>query len=161
MEQKLSEYDSSNLSEILDELVESSESMTALLITKEGHNVAEGGETGHLNTTALAALVAGMFSATREVARLVGEEQFSILLQQGEKRHIHISLITNDVMMIIVFEDYKRIGIVRHKARKAGKQLSDILDSPDGEKAEGKAADLTMSAFKEYALNVIDKIFEV
>lgn len=148
--------------EILNDLVVSSQAITAMLITKEGHNVAEAGNTTNLNTTAIAALVAGMFTATREVARLVGEKQFSILLQQGEKRHIHISLVTGSTMMIVVFEDYQRIGRVRHEARKAGELLAKHLQQDARRNANGEAApDLSMANFKEYALDIIDRIFEI
>ena len=131
--------------------------MTALLITKEGAVISEAGDTSTLNATAMAALVAGMFSATREVARMVGEKQFSILLQQGEKRHIHISLVTDSAMMVIVFEDYQRIGRVRFEARKTGEVLAQkLIQSRSRDKDD---ADISVPQFKEYALNLIDQIF--
>jgi len=153
----LGQEDRSNPNPILSELVERSGALTAMLITKEGFSMDEAGDTSYLNVTAMAALVAGMFSATREVARLVGEEKFSILLQQGETRHIHISLIDDSKMMVIIFEDYQRIGLVRHEARKTGESLSRVLkraDSPE------KAEEIASPQFKEYALNLIDRIFE-
>lgn len=142
----------------LDDLVGRSGAITALLITKEGHNVAEAGDTNYLNVTAMAALVAGMFTATREVAMMVGEEQFSILLQQGETRHIHISLVTNAVMMVIIFEDYQRIGRVRHEARRIGANLLELLHAR-AEEPHPADEDFSAPEFKEYALNLIDRIF--
>lgn len=153
----LRQEDSSDPNAILSELVQKSGALTAMIITKEGVSVDEAGDTSYLNTTALAALVAGMFSATREVARMVGERHFSILLQQGETRHIHISLIHDSKMMVIIFEDYKRIGLVRHEARKAAEAMSTALQAPETpERAEAIAT----PQFKEYALNLIDRIFE-
>ncbi len=146
-----------SLNSVLAELVEKSGALTAMVVTKEGVSMTEAGNTSYLNTTALAALVAGMFSATREVARMVGEKQFSILLQQGENRHIHISLIHESKMMVIIFEDYQRIGLVRHEARKAAEAIGAALDR------SGKPADtdeIATPEFKEYALNLIDRIFE-
>ncbi len=148
----------SPLAKQLADLVDRSGAITALLITKEGHNVAEAGDTTYLNVTAMAALVAGMFTATREVAIMVGEEQFSILLQQGETRHIHISLVTNSVMMVIIFEDYQRIGRVRHEARRIGTNLLEIIHARDKEPNPAEQ-DLSVPEFKEYALNLIDRIF--
>ncbi len=143
--------------EPLGRLVEKAEAMTALLISKEGNNLAEAGDTTYLNTTAVAALIAGMFTATREVARMVGERQFSILLQQGENRHIHISLVTAQVMMVVVFEDYQRIGRVRHEARRVGAEVTELLlNRRDAEVAK---EDISVPEFKEYALNLIDRIF--
>jgi len=142
---------------VLAEMLEQSGALTALLITKEGHIVTVAGSVSYINTTAMAALVAGMFSATREVARMVGETQFSILLQQGQTRHVHISLVTESVMLVVVFEDYQRIGRVRHTARRAGDRLVSLLDSA-GEKP--KELLVETPRFKEYALGLIDSIFE-
>jgi predicted regulator of Ras-like GTPase activity (Roadblock/LC7/MglB family) len=145
------------IQQALDNLVLSSGAMTALLITKGGTAVAEAGDRSYLNTTAMAALVAGMFSATFEVARMVGERQFSILLQQGESRHIHISLVSGSTMMVVIFEDYQRIGRVRHEARKASKIIAESLETKANEK--GTSENIEVPAFKEYALNLIDRIF--
>ncbi len=151
------ERDGGDPNAILSELVQRSGALTAMIITKEGVSIDEAGDTSYLNTTALAALVAGMFSATREVARLVGEQQFSILLQQGETRHIHISLIHDSKMMVIIFEDYQRIGLVRHEARKAAEGISTAYKSIDKPEDVEKIA---TPKFKEYALNLVDRIFE-
>jgi len=146
------------LPQLLQQLISRTEALTALLVTKEGIAIAEAGDTSYLNTTAMAALVAGMFSATREVARMVGETQFSILLQQGENRHIHISLIAESKMLVIVFEDYQRIGLVRHAARTCCPQIEEALSRESG--LEGTQIQIGTPRFKEYALNLIDKIFE-
>ena len=145
---------------ILDELVEKTEAITALVISRLGICLWQAGTAASLNSTALAALVAGMFSATKEVANIVGEDQFSILLQQGEKRHIHISLIGSSSMMVIVFEDYSRIGKVRLAARQAAGRLLDALEQ--GRRKRDEAVEsLSVPDFKEYAMNLIDRIFVV
>lgn len=148
------------INSILDDLVAKTEAITALVISRQGVCLGQAGTAASLNSTALAALVAGMFSATKEVANIVGEDQFSILLQQGEKRHIHISLIGSKSMMVIVFEDYSRIGRVRLAARAAAPELLDSLDTQ--EKARSSVADsISVPDFKEYAMNLIDRIFVV
>jgi len=145
---------------ILDDLVERTEAITALVISRQGICLGQAGTAASLNSTALAALVAGMFSATKEVANIVGEDQFSILLQQGEKRHIHISLIGSKSMMVIVFEDYSRIGKVRFAARKAAADLLRAIEK--GRKRSDEAVEsLSVPDFKEYAMNLIDRIFVV
>jgi predicted regulator of Ras-like GTPase activity (Roadblock/LC7/MglB family) len=138
-------------------LVSAAEARTALIITRDGNVIAEAGDTAYLDTTAMAALVAGMFSATREVARMVGERQFSILLQQGENRHIHIGLITTVTMLVVVFEDYQRIGRVRHEARRVSERLAEILGA---RRDSGLAREeISMVDFKEVAFHRIDRIF--
>lgn len=142
---------------MLDALVAASGAVTALLVGKDGALLGEGGDAASMNTTAMAALVAGMFSATREVARIVGEAQFSILLQQGEKRHIHISLVDPATMMVIVFEDQVRIGRVRLEAKRAAEKLAQHLARRG--RSTALPAELTSPQFREVALNLIDSIF--
>lgn len=151
---------SENTKEIFETLINNSGAATVLLISKEGYNVVNSGDISYLNTTALAALVAGMFSATREVALIVGEKQFSILLQQGENRHIHISLI-KDTMMVIIFQDYQRIGKVRHEAQKASEKLIALMNAVENVSPGMNDSKLKLETpeFKEYALNLIDRIF--
>lgn len=139
-------------------LIDKTSALTALLVSKEGIAVAEAGDTSYLNTSAMSALVAGMFAATREVARMVGENQFSMLLQQGENRHLHISLIQDANMMVVIFEGYERIGFVRHECRRVGEELGKLLKrndhkTPSADKIGG-------TQFKEYALSAIDRIFQ-
>jgi predicted regulator of Ras-like GTPase activity (Roadblock/LC7/MglB family) len=142
-------------------LVVSSDSLTGLLVTRDGHGLSEAGDTRNMDTTALAALVAGMFSATREVARLVGETEFAIMLQQGQRRHIHISLVTDRVLLVLVFEDYQKIGRVRYEARKAGQLIAAaLLQGEAARKGPDKEAPVSMAAFREYALNLIDRLFD-
>lgn len=144
---------------ILLEMVRDAEAITALLITREGICLSEAGDTYGLNITAMAALIAGMFAATKEVASMVGENHFSILLQQGEKRHIHISLIEGKVMMVIIFENHERIGKVRFCARKAANKLTESL-SRVSTVPPNAFGDMPVETFKEYALNLVDRIFQ-
>lgn len=159
MTEKLGSPESS-INGTLAELVEKTEALTALLISRHGICLGQAGGGAKLNTTALAALVAGMFSATKEVANIVGEEQFSILLQQGEKRHIHISLIGEKSMMVIVFEDYSRIGRVRLAAKKISPALVQLINK-DRKDSTNAIQDISIPDFKEYALNLIDRIFVI
>ncbi len=152
--------DTDDIKKLLSSLVSRSKAITALLISREGICISKAGNVETLNSTALAALVAGMFAATREVANIVGEEQFSILLQQGEKRHIHISLIGQRNMMIVVFEDYRKIGRVRHEARTIGPDLVRILEGREKSQKDD-AEDISVPEFREFALNLIDRIFVV
>jgi hypothetical protein len=102
-----------------------------------------------------------MFAATREVANIVGEEHFSILLQQGEKRNIHISLIGERTMLVVVFEDNSRIGLVRMATRRSATEIHAILNKKPDESAVSARESLSMPAFREYAMNLVDQIFSV
>jgi len=142
------------LVERLSRLNRDAEARTTMLITKQGNCLVSVGDLSYLNVTAISALVAGMFSATQEVARLVGEDHFSILLQQGEKRNLHLSLIDDTVMLLIVFDDFMAMGKVRYTARKALDEIAAARRSMKVEK------EMDGVKFKEFAISLIDRIFE-
>jgi predicted regulator of Ras-like GTPase activity (Roadblock/LC7/MglB family) len=142
------------LTQKLTRLNQDADARTTMLITMQGNCVVSVGDLSYLNVPAISALVAGMFSATQEVARLVGEDHFSILLQQGEKRNIHISLIDNTIMLLIIFDDVMTMGKVRYVARKA---LRDIADAYSYTKVDKQ---VDGAKFKEFAISLIDSIFD-
>src|SRR5512140_1008937 len=88
---------------LLNKLLKGCEAKCALLVDKDGHLITRQGFTHSLDTTALAALLAGSFASTKEIARLVGEPEFSVLFHQGKKDHIHISLIDERSIMVVIF----------------------------------------------------------
>ncbi len=142
------------LAKRLSQLNQDAEARTTMLITRQGNCLVSVGDLSYLNVTAISALVAGMFSATQEVARLVGEDHFSILLQQGEKRNIHISLVDGTIMLLIIFDDFMAMGKVRYIARKAIKEVAEAYSSTKVEK------EIDGEKFKEFAISLIDRIFE-
>ena len=142
------------LAKRLSRLNQDAEARTTMLITRQGNCVVSVGDLSYLNVTAISALVAGMFSATQEVARLVGEDHFSILLQQGEKRNIHISLVDGTIMLLVIFDDFMAMGKVRYTARKALKEIAEAYSATKVEK------EIDGEKFREFAISLIDRIFE-
>jgi predicted regulator of Ras-like GTPase activity (Roadblock/LC7/MglB family) len=111
----------------------------AILITQDGQHVSSVGDTSFINLTALAALVAGMFSATKEVARLLGEVEFSILFQQGTKRNIQISLVFPQMMLIVVFEGIEKTGMVRLQCHTQAQAIGKLFSTSPSKPVETPA----------------------
>jgi len=113
----------------LTRIIKESEAKCALLVDKDGHLITRQGFTHTLDTTALAALLAGSYASTKEIARLVGEPEFSVLFHQGKRDHIHISLIGERTIMVVIFDDRTTIGMIRLYAKEVGETLKQILES--------------------------------
>jgi hypothetical protein len=60
--------------------------------------------------------------------------------------------------MVVIFEEYQRIGLVRFEARNAGKKLAEALVSRPKPAHAGNSE--SSAQFKEYALNLVDQIFQ-
>lgn len=136
-EQVLYEDQIKQIDQALTRIMKEAEAKCALLVDKDGHLITRQGFTQTLDTTALAALLAGSFASTKEIARLVGEPEFSVLFHQGKKDHIHISLIGERTILVVIFDDRTTIGMVRLYAKEVGETLKTILEStPQGAKEE-------------------------
>ena len=101
----------------------------ALLIDKEGHLVTKSGEVRTIDMDTISALVAGSFAATKEMARLLGEEEFTALFHQGQRDNIQLSLVGDRTLLTILFDDRTTVGMVRLYANETAKKLADIYRS--------------------------------
>lgn len=114
---------------LLKKMLKGSEAKCALLVDKDGHMITRQGFTHTLDTTALAALLAGSFASTKEIAKLVGEPEFSVLFHQGKKDHIHMSIVGERSILVVIFDDRTTIGMVRLYAKESAKELSNVFQS--------------------------------
>ena len=140
----------------LDGFLELSGARCALLIDKEGHLVTRRGDAVQTSLESISALVAGSFAATREMARLLGEEQFTTLFHQGSRDSIQISLVGDRALFAMVFDERTNLGLVRYYAVEATKRLTEILDEIGGRTDETESLS---SDFSESAAAALDKLF--
>ena len=108
-----------------------SDSKANILIDKDGHLVTKAGATEDLDLMTISALVAGSFAATREMARLLGEDEFSVLFHQGKKDSIQLSLIGERTLLATIFDERTTIGMVRLYAKEATGKLMGIFGEID------------------------------
>lgn len=126
------------INQVLTKLIKGAEAKCALLVDKDGHLITRQGFTHSLDTTALAALLAGSFASTKEIARLVGEPEFSVLFHQGKRDHIHINIVGERSILVIIFDDRTTIGMVRLYAKEVGAELCSIFESTPAKAADKK-----------------------
>jgi predicted regulator of Ras-like GTPase activity (Roadblock/LC7/MglB family) len=139
-------------------LIKGAEAKCALLVDKDGYLITRQGFTHSLDTTALAALLAGSFASTKEIARLVGEPEFSVLFHQGKRDHIHLCLIGERTILAVIFDDRTTIGMVRLYAREISEDLTKILSNAQKDK-DLKETKLD-SEFTRSVENKLDDIFK-
>jgi predicted regulator of Ras-like GTPase activity (Roadblock/LC7/MglB family) len=145
----------------IDGFLELSGARCALLIDREGHLVTRRGEAVHTSSLdSVAALVAGSFAATREMARLLGEEQFSALFHQGQRDSIQISLVDDRALLAVVFDQRTNLGLVRYYAVETTRRLSTVLSEVAARSARGETAgEEIANDFSSSANEALDKLF--
>ena len=113
----------------LDEYLENSEASFALVIDRGGAILTQHGQIPpSTDPTVFAALAAGSFAATRELALRIGETEFSALHQQGKHSHILITSINDDAVLVSVFGPKTTLGLVRFYAVGTAKRIAVVLE---------------------------------
>lgn len=75
----------------------------------------------------LAALAAANFGAMGSMAKIVGEEEFSLLFHKGEKENIYFSKVSDDFLLINIFDNQISLGFLRLKVTKVVEELIGVL----------------------------------
>lgn len=111
----------------LDGFLEFSGAQCAILIDREGHLVTRRGDASGSSMEALSALVAGSFAATKEIARILGEDAFSTLSHQGAHQSIQVSTVGERTLLAVVWDQRSNLGLVRFYAQETTKRLEQIF----------------------------------
>ena len=101
---------------------------SVLLIDLAGNIIInlDDGKTKH-DVYSLAALAAGNFGAVSEMAKIVGEKEFSLLFHKGEKESIHFSKVNEDQLLITVFGKDVSLGFLRLKVGEAIRKIKNLM----------------------------------
>jgi len=76
----------------------------------------------------LAALAAGNFGAVSEMAKIIGEDEFSLLFHKGEKESIHFSKVMADFLLVTIFGKETSLGFLRLKVAEAVGKIKKIFE---------------------------------
>ena len=113
----------------LKKMVSTSLAHSVLLIARSGQLIADHGDTLDIDVSALSALTAANFGATAEIAKLLGEEEFTLLFHKGRSENVYFSAIGEHVIMVTLFDDKTSLGLVRLRINQVNEELSRIIST--------------------------------
>lgn len=147
------------LEEVLRRLRHDSNARAVFLIDKNGQQMAADGDVDQFDTTSLASLTAGNVAATDSLAKLIGEREFSVLFHEGERDHIHISIVAKRAILLVIFDERSSLGLVRLRVKRAAGEFDKIFDQM-AEKANAEPVEgLAQTPFSEITDDDIDALF--
>ncbi|MBU0682140.1 MAG: roadblock/LC7 domain-containing protein [Proteobacteria bacterium] len=102
---------------------------TVLVIDGAGNILAHcGQDTDGLDAISLAALTAANFGATSQIAKLIGENDFSLLYHKGEKANIHFARLGGEMILVSIFGDDVSLGLVRVRVDEIAEDINKIFE---------------------------------
>ena len=116
------------INNVLDDLLKSSNASNVVLIDRTGQLISQCGPEVSFDLTSFASLCAADFEANYQLAKLIGEKDFSTLFHQGAKDSMYLGKIEKGVVLAVVFDRDTTLGLVRLRVRKAVEELNVIIE---------------------------------
>lgn len=147
------------ISEILSELASKTRARTIIFSDMNGHPITQRGTATDVNISNMSALAAGGFSATSEIAKLIGEKrQFKYLFHEGENYNAYFSNVGDNFLLILIFNAQTALGMIRIYTKRAIDALGDLISNATDE--EQKVTQFVDIDFNKYLNEELDKAFK-
>lgn len=147
------------ISEILSELASKTRARTIIFSDMNGHPITQRGTSADINISNMSALAAGGFSATTEIAKLIGERnQFKYIFHEGENHNVYFSNVGDNFLLILIFNARTALGMIRIYTRRAIDSLNELVYTAKDD--EQKATQFVDIDFNKYLNEELDKAFK-
>lgn len=153
----LGEEESGMIAKCLGRLMDETGASYGMLIDRAGQVLVSHGDFHQAEMMHLGALLAGSYASSREMARLLREDNFRVLVQEGTREKIFTETVDDRWLLVVVFDHQAHLGLVKVLAKRATKSLSGILQLVI-ERNDKRRADLA-TEFPRAAVDTIDLIF--
>lgn len=154
----ISDRELATISSVLLKLMNDTNATSAMLLDKSGQVVAVQGNGIRRDATTLGALLAGVFSSSREVAKLLNEKDFRNIFQQGVQENIYTTMVEEQWLLVIIFDKLTHIGLVKVLSKKASDELGRILERVRNDTTRTKSSVLNLQ-FRSSVEDTIDLLF--
>jgi predicted regulator of Ras-like GTPase activity (Roadblock/LC7/MglB family) len=104
-------------------------SMCAMLVDRSGQLVTTGGDAPGLDLTTFATLTAADFGANDQLARILGETEFTTLFHQGERESVFVADVARRLILVVIFDLRTSAGLVKLNLKPEVMELTRLLDS--------------------------------
>ena len=140
----------------MERLLQESGAHSALLVDRGGQLLVQVGDPPAFDATTLATLTAADFSANDQLARLLGETDFTSLFHQGERESMLVADIAGRAILVVLFDSRTTLGLVRLRLRPVADDLSRVVEAMAARAArEGPSRPILAGADEE-----IDRLFQ-
>ena len=149
------EDDVERINKALENYQSLSKSKCNILIDIEGHPVTQVGTTEGINLETISALVAASFAATKEVAKILGQDEFTTLTHQGKLESIQLTLVGERTILATIFDNNTTIGMVMFYTKELVEKLNVVFKEIATRKRDVKFEE----GFENMAKDVLDDMF--
>ena len=143
------------MSMVCQRLARDANAKAVLLIGRDGQPIADAGDVNELDVTSLSSLTAGNVAATGGISKILREKDFTSQFHEGEKTHVHITLVGGRAILVVLFDERSSLGLVRLRVKKASEEMARIFEQVQ-KKADSRSQPSVLSEITD---SDIDNLF--
>jgi predicted regulator of Ras-like GTPase activity (Roadblock/LC7/MglB family) len=132
-------------------------SMCAMLVDRSGQLVTTVGDAPGLDPTTFATLTAADFGANDQLARILGETEFTTLFHQGERESVFVADVARRLILVVIFDSRTSAGLVKLNLKPEVMELTRLLDAA---LSRGRSPAQQSEKLLEGAEQEIDDLFQ-
>jgi predicted regulator of Ras-like GTPase activity (Roadblock/LC7/MglB family) len=125
--ESLQPEDVQRMDRLLGSFVRESGVRCAVLVDRAGRLLTTAGETQGLDGVSFASLAAADFSASGELAALLGEEEFTALYHHGAERSMYLTTVGGPAILAALFDKATTLGMIRLQVREIADAFASIF----------------------------------
>jgi predicted regulator of Ras-like GTPase activity (Roadblock/LC7/MglB family) len=129
----ISQTQGQRLNQAVEDLMVQAEAEAVLLMDTGGNVISHTPYRDDSLIQTIAALGAGSFSATRELAVMTEETAFSSVVHEGETTSTYIQSLPYDCLLVVIFRKQTTLGLVKLYAQKSAGELKPLLKQVTGQ----------------------------
>ena len=140
----------------MERLLQESAAHSAMLVDRGGQLLVQAGDRRDFDATTFATLTAADFSANDQLARLLGETDFTSLFHQGERESMLVADIARRAILVVLFDSRTTLGLVRLRLRPVVEDLARVVEAMMARDAQAGAQRPILAGADEE----IDRLFQ-
>ncbi len=153
----LIESDIQQFDGLLNSFIADTQAHCAVIVDRSGRLLTQAGDTGAMDNVTFASLVAGDFAASDQLARLLGEAEFSSLYHAGVGRSMFLADIAGWGILAALFDGKTTLGMIRLRSKTTVPKIAAVFEEIF---ARPKSANVGMDdTWMSEAEDEIDKLF--
>ncbi len=158
----LFENDFRLIDQVLDELLQRTNALSAHLIDRSGQVITSAGRVDDFDVISFASLAAADFTANAELATLLGEPAVDAVVNEGRVRSVYSRMLADRVILSVVFDRRSTLGLVRVRSKRGVEVLDQVFRGLFEKVGIGEPAQPAFEAapgFAAAASNEVDALF--
>lgn len=154
---EVSENRMEEIRRIIVDILRDSGAKCGLLIDLSGHLLVRKGFTLIREIENLCVLIAAQRATTRAIARILGQEDISVIYHQGSGDHIHTTDVGDQAIFTLLFDDRADLAVIQRVTSRGVPQIAALLT----EGGEAPASALTsIQNLQMQADKSLDRLFD-